>query len=93
MKDLILHATLINGDLLLMGSDLVSELGLIRGNAVSLVFNSGSEEELKILYENLSFRGDATHPLKENFWGAIFGSVTDKFGNYWLLNYDKNQKK
>jgi len=37
MKDYILHAQLTNGTLLLMGSDMVSEQGLQKGNAVSLM--------------------------------------------------------
>jgi len=89
MKDLILHSTLTNGSLQLTGSDLVSETGLIRGNAVSLILNSRCEEELRSCYKKLSIGGDATHPLQENFWGALFGSLTDKFGNHWLLNLNQ----
>ena len=86
MKDLILHATLISGSLLLMGSDMTSETGLIKGNAVSLALNSGSEKEIKNCYKKLSTGGQVTHRLQKNFWGAMFGSLTDKFGNNWLLN-------
>jgi PhnB protein len=86
MKDLILHSTLTKDNLLLMGSDMVPETGLIRGNALSLVLNSGSEKELKSRYKKLSAGGEVTHPLQKNFWGTVFGGVTDKFGNHWLLN-------
>lgn len=51
MKDSILHATLTNDRLTLMGSDMVSEKGLVRGNAVSLMLNCNSEEEIKTYYE------------------------------------------
>jgi PhnB protein len=30
--------------------------------------------------------------LEDTFWGALFGDLIDKFGNRWLLHYDKNQK-
>ncbi len=93
VKDFIVHSTLTNGTLLLMGSDLVPETGLMRGNTVSLILNSGSEREIRICYKKLSAGGKATHPLQKNFWGAMFGGLTDKFGNHWLLNYDKNQKQ
>jgi len=89
MKDLILHSTLTNGNLILMGSDMAPETGLTRGNAVSLVLNSGSKKEIKDWYKKLSAGGQATHPLQPNFWGALFGGLTDKFGNHWLLNYTK----
>jgi PhnB protein len=91
MKDLILHATLTKDTLLLMGSDIVPETGLIRGNALSLVLNSGSEKELKSCYKKLSAGGQVTHPLQKNFWGAVFGGLTDKFGNHWLLNCHQEQ--
>ncbi len=90
MKDCILHATLTNGDLILMASDMVSETGFIKGNAVSLMLNCSSEEEIKRFYKKLSSGGRATHPLENTFWGALFGGLTDKFGNHWLLNFDKN---
>lgn len=92
MKDCILHATLTNDRLLLMGSDMVCEEGLVKGNAVSLSLNCMNEKELKNIYTKLSEDGSADHPLEDTFWGAIFGGLTDKFGNHWLLNYDKNKK-
>ncbi|MES1217228.1 MAG: VOC family protein [Bacteroidota bacterium] len=90
MKESILHSTLTKEALILMGSDMVSEDGLIRGNAVSLVLNCSSEDEIRIFYSNLSKGGEATHPLENTFWGALFGGLTDRYGNHWLLNYDKN---
>jgi PhnB protein len=91
MKDGILHSTLTNGALLIMASDMVSEQGLIRGNAVSLMLNCSSEAEVRAFYEKLSSSGKATHTLENSFWGALFGDLTDKFGNNWLLHFDKNQ--
>ena len=72
-----------------MGSDMVGESGLIRGNAVSLMLNCSSEAEINNYYSQLSKGGEPTHPPQESFWGAIFGDLTDKFGNHWLLHYDK----
>ncbi|HKR07203.1 MAG TPA: VOC family protein [Bacteroidia bacterium] len=93
MKDCILHSTLTKGTLVLMGSDMVSEKGLVKGNSVSLSLNCSSEEEIKNCYAKLSSGGKADHALENTFWGALFGDLTDKFGNHWLLNYEKNQKK
>lgn len=89
MKDSILHAALINGGVIIMASDMVGESGLTKGNAVSLILNCSSEEEIKSCYEKLSADGNANHPLEDTFWGAVFGDLTDKFGNHWLLNYTK----
>lgn len=92
MKDCILHATLKNGALLLMGSDMVSETGLQRGNAVSLCLVCSSEEELRTCYTRLSENGIATHPVETTFWGALLGGLTDRYGNNWLLNYEPGAK-
>jgi len=92
MRDCILHSTLTNGSLLLMGSDMVGENGLLKGNAVSLVLNCASEKEIRTCYTKLSQGGEQTHPLENTFWDAIFGGLTDKYGNIWMLNYSKNFK-
>lgn len=91
MKQRILHATLTKGDMVIMASDMVGEKGLIKGNSVSLMLNCSSEDEIKTLYAQLSRGGEATHPLEDTFWGALFGDLTDKFGNHWLLHFDRNQ--
>ncbi len=93
MKESILHATLTKGELILMASDMVGERGLIKGNSVSLMLNCSSEEEIKTCYTNLVADGVADHPLENSFWGALFGDLTDKFGNHWLLHFDKNAEK
>lgn len=93
MKESILHATLTRDGLVLTGSDMVSEKGLIKGNAVSLLLNCSSEEEIRTSYSNLSAGGQATHPLEDTFWGTLFGDLTDKYGNHWLLHFDKAKKQ
>ena len=93
MKESIVHATLTKGDLVLMASDMIGEKGLLKGNAVSLMLNCDTEKEIKKYYAKLSAGGHATHPLQISFWGALFGDLTDKFGNQWLLHFDKKQKK
>jgi PhnB protein len=91
MKDYILHAQLSNGALVLMGSDMVGEHGLRKGNSVSLMLACESESAIKDCYKKLSAGGEASHPLEDTFLGALFGDLTDKYGNHWLLNFDKNK--
>ncbi|RDC54525.1 VOC family protein [Pedobacter chinensis] len=92
MSDKILHAVLTSENIVIMGTDMVEEKGLIKGNSVSLMLNCDSEEDTKIYYEKLSSGGKATHPLQKTFWGSIFGNLVDRFGNNWLINYDKIYK-
>ncbi len=92
MKHQILHASLMNDGLILMGSDMVGPEGFIKGNTIALSLNCSSEEEINTFFSNLSHDGKISHALTEQFWGATFGVLTDKFGIRWMLNYDKNQK-
>lgn len=93
MKHCILHASLTRGALVLLGSDMVGEQGLIKGNSVSLSLSCSSETEIKSCYTRLSAGGIANHELEESFWGALFGDLTDKFGNHWILNYNKKSNR
>lgn len=90
MKNLILHSTLTNGALLIMGSDMASEKGIIKGNAVSLMLDCDSEAEIRSFFDKLSAGGIVTHALENTFWGAIIGDFTDKFGNNWILHFENN---
>jgi PhnB protein len=91
MKNCILHATLSNEGLVLMGSDMVGKNGLIKGNNVSMVLNCESEKETRERYEKLSDGGEKTHGLEVTFWGALFGDLVDRYGNHWLLNFEKKK--
>ena len=71
---------------------MVSDKGLVKGNAVSMAINCSSDEEIKTFYEKLSAGGNRDHALEQSFWGATFGDLTDKYGNHWLLNYEKSKK-
>ncbi|MDB5210239.1 MAG: hypothetical protein JWQ30_1066 [Sediminibacterium sp.] len=88
MKDQILHSSLQNGELVIMGSDM-SYPGFLQGNNISLSLNCGSEEEVNTLFAKLSEGGIVIHALADSFWGARFGVLEDKFGIKWMLNYEK----
>ncbi len=90
MHQWILHATLTNGNAVLMGTDMVQEEGRIRGNAVALMLDCSSEEEARMAFNKLSSGGEVLHPLEISFWGALFGDLKDKYGNTWLLQFDRN---
>jgi PhnB protein len=90
MKEYILHATLRKNGMVLMGSDMVPQTGLSIGNAVSMALTCTSEDELFTTYQKLiRDGGSADHPIEVSFWGALFGDLTDKYGNHWLLIYNR----
>lgn len=90
MKKSILHATLKKGALVLQGSDMTPQSGLVKGNNVSLSLSCRSEEEIITIFAKLSANNKTDHPVEHAFGGAMFGDLTDKYGNIWLLSFDKN---
>ena len=94
MKEQILHSALTRkGTLLLMGTDCVAPGGFNQGNNIALSLNCSSEEEINTFFSKLSEGGKIIDPLKQQFWGAMFGVFDDKFGIRWMLNYDKSQQQ
>ena len=57
-----------------------------------LLINCTSEAEINSLFSKLSAGGKVVHPLKEEFWGSIYGDFHDKFGVRWMMNWDKPKK-
>jgi PhnB protein len=90
MRECILHSMLTSSNFIIMGSDM-SPQTLTKGNAVSLMLTFSNEEETRKVYANLSKGGNTSQPLEVMFWGALFGHLTDKFGNQWMFNFDTNQ--
>ena len=89
MKQQVMHAALEKDGLLLMGSDMTGPDGLHQGNNISITLNCDSEEQINRFFSKLSEGGKIIEPMKEQFWGALFGCFTDKFGIRWMLNFEK----
>jgi len=89
MQASVMHARLETGNLILMASDVLDSEKLIRGNATNLMLLCESEEEIRTLFDKLSAGGTVNAPVKVEFWGAVYGDLTDKFGVRWMLNYEK----
>lgn len=88
LQNQVLHACLTNGDFMLMASDMCGMGDVKQGNSVDLNLNCTSEEEINHLYKALSVEGQVIEALKEQFWGALFAMVVDRFGTRWMLSFD-----
>jgi PhnB protein len=84
----IMHATLVNKGIMLMGSDMTGPDGVMHGNAISLTVVCSSKTEIETFFAKLSAGGKVMHALKEEFFGT-HGDLTDKFGLSWMFNYEK----
>lgn len=83
-KDKIFHVQLKKGDLVLLGSDMVGEEGLKKGNTMVLTLECDSRSEAGELFQKLSEGGKIGHELAEQEWGTI-GDFQDKFGVDWFV--------
>ena len=87
-QDEILHASLtVDGVQVLMASDMADQLGYVKGTDFALTLTCDSEEEIHRLFAQLNNGGKTLDPLKQQFWGAVFGTLQDRFGIKWMLNY------
>ncbi len=90
LKNLVVHIELpITGGHLLMGTDAPAEMGfaLIKGNNVNINLEPDTKEEADRLFVALSAGGTISMPMQDMFWGAYFGSCTDKYGINWMINF------
>ena len=85
----LMHASLNSGAITIMASDHLTADPLDRGNDVTLMLMCSSEAEIRNLFPRLSAGGTVRTPLKEEFWGAVYGDFTDRFGVRWMMNWDK----
>ena len=88
-KNLVMHVELaITGGHLLMGTDAPETMGfnVNFGNNVHINLEPDSRAESKKLFDALSAGGKISMDLQDVFWGAYFGSFTDKYGVHWMVN-------
>lgn len=88
-KNLIMHIELqLPGGVKIMGTDAPESMGfkLIVGNNISICLDPDSREKTRQYFDELSKGGKVTMKLEDTFWGAYFGTCTDKFGIQWMFN-------
>lgn len=89
--ELVMHADLTNGSIALMASDNFDGSPVNAGNQISLMISCSSEAELRGYFDALSVGGKANMPVRQEFWGDIYGQLTDKFSIQWQLNFHQTQ--
>lgn len=89
-QEKIMHISmpLING-ILLMGTDTLASMGhtTTYGTTPSIYLDTNSEEETNKIFNKLGEGGTIEMKLEKTFWGSYFGSLKDKYGIEWMLNY------
>jgi PhnB protein len=86
--DKILHARMIIGDGVLMGSDTTPDsYESPRGFSVSLQIVDPADAER--IFHALAENGIVQFPIQETFWADRFGMLVDQFGIPWIVNCGK----
>lgn len=77
------------GGHLLMGTDAPESMGmqLNQGNNVYICLDPDTRAEADSLFAALSDGGTVQMPMEDAFWGDYFGSLVDKFGVQWMINF------
>jgi PhnB protein len=94
IKNMVLHVELpITGGHILMGTDAPKEMGftLTTGNNMHICVEPETREEAKRLFDALAVGGTVSMPLRDMFFGAYFGELTDQYGINWMINHQNNQ--
>lgn len=86
---LVMHVALpILGDHLLMATDAPESMGfkLNPGNNVYINLEPDTRAETDRLFAALHEGGTVEMALQDMFWGAYWGTLTDRFGIHWMFN-------
>lgn len=85
-RDKIMHAHLVAGDVVLMGSD-VPPAQFEKPQGMSVSLHTKDIEESERIFKALSQNAQRiTMPIAQTFWSVRFGMLTDRFGIPWMIN-------
>lgn len=89
-KNLVMHVGLeLPGGQNIMASDVIAGMGpsRVEGNNISISLHPDSRQDADRFFNALAEGGRITMPIADQFWGDYFGSLTDRFGINWMVNY------
>jgi len=84
----IMHARLIVGDQVLMGSDAPpAHFKQPQGFSVSIGIEK--PEDAERIFHALAENGTVIMPIQKTFWAIRFGMLVDRFGIPWMINCEE----
>jgi PhnB protein len=86
LKDQILHGSLRNGSVEIMGSDLSGQEGVKPGNAAAICVVCESQQEIESLFGKIGKGGKVGNPLAQLPFGT-YGDLTDTYGQIWMFQF------
>jgi PhnB protein len=95
-EDKLMHIALpVGKDDILMASDALESLGqrLVQGNNVYVSVHPDTKEGAARIFGALSAGGAIEMAIADQPWGDYYGSLKDKFGVLWMVNYSYPKAK
>ncbi len=88
-RELVTHVELpLLGGHVRMGTDAPESMGFTATprNNVYINLEPDTRADTERLFQGLAACGQVEMPLQDMFWGAHFGSLTDRYGVRWMFN-------
>jgi PhnB protein len=85
-KQKVMHARLVFGDNMIMISDAFKGKEVSTNGNVQLSIEVPDKTQMETVFSKMAAGGKITMPLQDQFWGATFGMLEDKFGVSWMFN-------
>jgi PhnB protein len=85
-ENLVMHAALTQGPLMIMASDATPNHPITQGDYAFISLSVDSIPDAERLFKALSEKGEIRMPLEETFWAKRFGMLSDQFGIKWMIN-------
>ncbi|MCA0757349.1 VOC family protein [Paenibacillus sp. N4] len=89
-KDKVMHMSFVAGGINFFMSDSPFE-SISRGSGMHLSLEFGSDAEAHEAFDKLAAGGKVIDPLKQQFWGSLFGVIEDKYGVLWQVTTEHKQ--
>jgi PhnB protein len=91
-EDYVIHAAIVGGDALLMGSDdpMSDDFGPVQGMMVS--YSATDADDAKRVFDALAEGGQVNQELIETFFSPAFGMCVDRFGTPWMVSAEPAQE-
>jgi PhnB protein len=89
-KNRIMHGEVVFDNNRIAVSDIGPGMELKTGNQYSMMITLMEVFILEDVFNKVARGGTVTMPLQDTFWGARFGTITDKFGINWMFSCDLN---
>jgi PhnB protein len=85
-KNKLMHARLKFGDSMLYVSDGPKGYTSSKEGNIQLSVDVPDQHKIEEVFNKMAEGGKITMPLAEQFWGAKFGMLQDKYGVGWMFN-------